>query len=111
MVTRLNTIETISFNNQTGTSYTLVLGDATKCVVMSNAAANTLTIPPNSSVAFPIGTEIRIRQGGAGVTTIAAGTGVTLNNPYSSFSMAGQYAEAKLLKNGTNGWSLNGEVA
>lgn len=98
------------FNNQTGTSYTLVLGDATECVVMTNASANTLTIPPNSSVAFPTGTEILVRQGGAGATTIAAGVGVTLVNPYTSFVLAGTNAEAKLLKIGTNSWSLNGEV-
>jgi hypothetical protein len=109
--TRLNTLETAVFNNQSGTTYTLVLADATSIVVMSNAAANTLTIPTNASVAFSNGTEIRIRQGGAGITTIAAAGGVTLVNPFSSFVMAGQYAEAKLLKIGTNSWSLNGEVA
>ena len=43
---------------QTGTAYTLVLADAFKLVAMNNAAANTLTVPPNSSVAFPIGTRI-----------------------------------------------------
>ena len=40
-------------NPQTGTSYTLVLADAAKIVECANAAAITLTVPPNSSVAFP----------------------------------------------------------
>ena len=44
-------------NAQTGTTYTLVIGDAGKTVTMDNASAMTLTIPANASVAFPIGTE------------------------------------------------------
>jgi hypothetical protein len=41
-----------SVNAQTGTTYTLVLGDAFKTVTMSNASANILTVPTNASVAF-----------------------------------------------------------
>ena len=47
---------------------------------MDNAAANTLTVPPNSSVAFPVGTSIPIRQAGAGQTTIVAGSGVAITS-------------------------------
>ena len=69
-------------NAQTGTTYTLVIGDAyLEGVRMTNASANTITIPPNSAVAFPVGTKILITQGGAGSTTIAAGAGVTINAP------------------------------
>jgi hypothetical protein len=38
---------------------------------MSNASANTFTVPPNSSVAFGIGTQINIAQLGAGSTTLS----------------------------------------
>jgi hypothetical protein len=37
---------TISFNAQTGTTYTLVASDASKLVTTSNASAITVTIPP-----------------------------------------------------------------
>ena len=110
ILTRLNTLETLQFNNQTGTTYTLLLSDATKCIVMINTSACTLTIPNNSSVAFLNGTEIRIRQGAAGAITVVGASGVTVSNPYSSFVTAGAEAEVKLLKTGTNAWSLNGEV-
>ena len=69
-------------NAQTGTTYTLVIGDEyLDGVRMTNAAANTLTLPPNSAVAFPVGTKVLITQGGTGSTTIAAGAGVTINAP------------------------------
>ena len=60
-------------------SYTLVLADKDKLVEVSNASANTLTVPLNSSVAFPVGTQITILQTGAGQTTITATGGVTIN--------------------------------
>ena len=65
-------------NDQTGTAYTLVLSDAGKDVRCTNAAAVTLTVPPNSAVAFPVATWLLFSQGGAGAVTAAAGAGVTL---------------------------------
>lgn len=66
-------------NDQTGTTYTLVLSDAGKDVRCTNASAIALTVPPNSSVAFPVGTWLLFSQGGAGAVTATAGAGVTLN--------------------------------
>jgi hypothetical protein len=94
-------------NSQTGTSYTLALSDAGKCVTMNNASANTVTIPSNSSVAFPIGTKIMITQLGAGATTIAAGSGVTLNAPSSvSANINEQYGSRVIWKRATDTWLL-----
>src|SRR3972149_3898550 len=56
----------VSVNNQTGTTYTLVIGDAGKVVEMNNAAAITLTVPTNASVAFAVGTVMEIWQQGDG---------------------------------------------
>lgn len=72
---------TAGINAQTGTSYTLALSDAGKNVQCTNAASVTLTVPPNSGVAFPIGTVILFSQGGAGIVTATAGSGVTLRTP------------------------------
>ena len=99
-------IET-SINAQTGTTYTLVLADASKHVSMSNASANTLTVPPNSSVAFPTGTRLMVEQKGAGSTTIAAGAGVTINAPASvALEIGEQYSSRGLLKTATDTWLL-----
>lgn len=65
-------------NDQTGTAYTLALSDIGKDIRCTNAAAITLTVPPNSAVAFPVGTWLLFSQGGAGVVTATAGAGVTL---------------------------------
>lgn len=64
-----------------GTTKTFALTDGNVTQVCSNAAAQTLTIPPNSSVAFPIGTKIPCFRTGAGLPTFAAGAGVTIRLP------------------------------
>ena len=102
---------TIPINSQTGTAYNLVIGDKGYCVEMNNSAANTLTIPPNSSVAFAIGTTILIRQMGAGNTTIVAGSGVTIRNPHLTLKLAKQYATVSLHKRGTDEWCIDGNMA
>lgn len=91
-------------------SYTLVIGDAGKLVTMSNASANNLTVPPNSSVAFPTGTRIDVIQKGAGQTTIVAGSGVTLNSKGSALKLSGQYAGASLIKYATDTWFVVGDL-
>lgn len=96
---------------QTGTSYTLVLTDAGKMVTMSNASANTLTVPPNSSVAFPTNTRIDLLQYGAGQTTIAAGSGVTIYSSGSKLKLTGQYSGATLWKKATDTWVLIGDLS
>jgi len=95
-------------NAQTGTTYTLVIGDEyLDGVRMTNASANTLTIPPNSAVAFPVGTKVFITQGGAGSTTIAAGAGVTINAPDDvTLAIGKQYSSRVCQKTGTDTWLL-----
>lgn len=93
-------------NAQTGTSYTLVLTDAGKQVTMTNASASTLTVPPNSSVAFDVGVRIVVIQLGAGAVTLTAGAGVTISTQATSLVMA-QYQVATLIKQATNTWIAN----
>jgi len=95
-------------NAQTA-SYTLVLTDVAKVVTMTVASANNLTVPPNASVAFPTGTQILIYQGGAGQTTIVAGSGVTVRTQ-TGLKLSGQYAVAGLLKLATNEWVAFGNL-
>jgi len=100
----------IAINAQTGTTYTAVLTDDGKLVTMSNASANTITIPPNSGVAFGIGTQINIAQLGAGATTIVAGSGVTLNSAGAKLKLDAQYAVATCVKTDTNTWFVVGNL-
>lgn len=97
-------------NAQTGTTYTLVLADASKFITLTNVSAITLTVPPNSSVAFPVGTEIICAQLGAGQVTVAAGAGVTVNaSP--GLKVAAQYGTVALKKTATDTWLAFGRLA
>jgi hypothetical protein len=100
----------IALNAQTGTSYTAVLGDDGKLVTCDNASAIALTIPPNSSVAFGIGTQINVMQLGVGVVTITAGAGVTLRSQGTKLKTNGQYAVATCVKIATDTWVVIGNL-
>lgn len=95
----------VDINSQTGTTYTLVLTDAGKDVQASNAAAITLTIPPNSSAAFSVGTCICISQWGAGTITITAGAGVTILAAFGATTTA-QYDGRVIEKVATDTWRV-----
>ena len=94
-------------NTQTA-SYTLVLADVGKTVRMNVASANNLTVPPNSSVAYPTGTFVSWRQVGAGLTSLVAGSGVTLNSR--GLVSLGQNAGGTLQKVATNTWDVYGDL-
>jgi hypothetical protein len=97
------------FNRQTA-SYTLVLSDWGKIVEMNVASANTLTIPTNASVAFPIGTEIQVLQYNDGQTTIA-GPGVTLRSKSGQLKIANKWTGVTLVKVGTDEWYVIGNLS
>jgi len=100
----------VKINDRTA-NYTLVIGDDGKLVRVDNSGPNTLTVPPNSSVAFPVGTSIGGQQVGAGQTTITPGSGVTLHSLSSHLKSAGQYARWLMTKVATDTWSVCGELA
>ena len=108
---RLRQMSTTPLNAQTS-SYTLVINDQGNVVTMDNGSANTLTVPPNASVAFPIGATLLVRQLGVGATSIVAGAGVTIEKKASvGLVLAEQFATVFLHKIATNTWHLAGELA
>jgi hypothetical protein len=102
--------ETIPLNGQTGTTYTLVAGDAGDLVTLTNAAAITLTVPTNATVPFAIGTQITIAQGGAGTVTVAGAATVTVNSADGDLKLRTQWSAATLIKLATNSWILIGDI-
>lgn len=102
------TVET-DINTQTA-SYQLVFEDRDKIVEMNVGSANNVTVPPNSTVAFPIGTSIDVIQYGTGQTTIVAGAGVTIRSSNGLLKLSGQYAAATLYKRGTDEWVAIGDL-
>jgi hypothetical protein len=100
--------QNLTLNAQTGTTYTLVLTDNGRLVTLSNAAAITLTVPTNASVAFATGAVINIQQIGAGQVTVAGAAGVTLNG--TGTKTRAQWSAASLIKTATDTWTLIGDI-
>ncbi|MEP6671702.1 MAG: hypothetical protein ABJF10_21255 [Chthoniobacter sp.] len=95
-------------NTQAGASYTGVSADRNALVRMNNAGANTFTIPPNSSVPYPVPAVIYVEQAGAGATTIAGGAGVTVNGVGGSLTIGAQFATVTLLQVAADTWVVTG---
>lgn len=100
--------QNITLNAQTGTTYTLVLTDNGRLVTLNNAAAITLTVPLNATVAFATGAIINLQQIGAGQVTVAGAAGVTLNG--TGTKTRAQWSAASLVKTATDTWTLIGDI-
>lgn len=99
-------------NNQTGTTYTLVLADAEALVTANNASGCTITVPANATVAFPVGTTINFQALHASATlTLAAAGGVTLNSAGAKLKSNGQFTVLAITKTATNTWAVYGDRA
>ena len=72
---QLNDIQNLPISDKTA-SYTLIAADVYKRTIMNNASATTITV--NNSI-FTVGDVIQVANKGAGVCTITAGAGVTIN--------------------------------
>ena len=104
---------TFSINAQTGTTYTPVLADSGKIVTLNNGSAITLTIPPNSSVAYPVGSSLTFINIGAGLTTFAQGSGVTIassGGTATAPSITAQHNSATCIKIATDTWQVIGAI-
>ncbi|MDB4922066.1 hypothetical protein [Mucilaginibacter sp.] len=89
-------------------NYTLALTD--KAIDMNLSALNMVTIPANSAVAFPVGTQILLTQSGSGQTTVGGDTGVTIHSAGGKVSLRTQYSWASLVKRDTDVWWLSGDL-
>lgn len=101
---------TLSFNAQTGTTYTLVIADLGKLVTLSNASGITLTVPPS---VFATGNQINIQQIGAGQVTLAQGSGVTITSTGTTASapkLRAQYSAATIICTGSNTFTVLGDI-
>jgi hypothetical protein len=87
-------------DNSQGSSYTLALTDRNKVVAFNGSSAQTVTIPVESSIDFPIGSVVYIARIGSGSLTLAGAGGVTV-------SKTGTFAlneEIAVRKRASNSW-------
>jgi hypothetical protein len=91
-------------------SYTLsTLDHRDDLIEMGSGSALTLTIPLNSSIAYPVGTSLDILQTGAGQVTIAGAAGVTVNAT-PGLKLRTQWSSATLFKRAENTWVVYGDL-
>jgi hypothetical protein len=105
---------TLTINAQTGTTYTTVLADGNNALVtLSNTSAITVTIPPNSSVAYPVGTVLNFSSLNTGIATFSAGSGVTIVSTGATASapvIRAQYSSATAIQTSANTWLVAGDI-
>jgi hypothetical protein len=104
----------IGINVQTGTTYTTVLADNGKLITQTNSSPITTTIPPNSSVAYPVGAQINVVRLGTGTLTFAQGAGVTIVSTGATASapaLRAQYSTATAIQTATDTWLVVGDIS
>lgn len=92
------------------TTITLGLEDLGKTITLDSTSNYTISIPANSTTAFPIGSEMDFVRLNIGSVTFAGAVGVTINSKNSNKSIAARYSGASLLKLDTNTWLLVGDL-
>ena len=103
-------------NPQVSTTYTLALTDApdssANCgiVTMTNAAANTIVIPSDDVVDFPVGTQIEGIQLGTGQTAFAGDGGDVDLVSASTLTARVQNSSIRALKLAANLWHISGDL-
>jgi hypothetical protein len=100
----------LNFNAQTGTTYTLVATDLNKLVTTSNASAVTVTIPPS---VFSAGQQINVQSIGVGLTSFAAGAGVTITSTGATAAapiLRARYSACTIICTASNTFTVIGDL-
>jgi hypothetical protein len=100
-----------TIDTKTG-NYVLVLTDKNKFIEMNVGSSNTVTVPTDASVNFPIGSQINITQYGSGKTYVVAATPATTSiRATPGAYLRAQYSSATLIKRAANEWYLIGDLS
>ena len=102
---------TLSFNAQTGTTYTLVATDLGKLVTSSNASAVIITVPPS---VFTTGNQINVQSIGVGLTSFAQGAGVTITSTGATATapiLRARYSACTIICTGSNTFTIVGDIS
>jgi hypothetical protein len=101
----------LTFNAQTGTTYTLQASDALAFVTCSNGSSITVTVPPS---VFSAGQQINVQQIGVGQVTFAQGAGVTITSATSSVTapkITSRYGAATIICTASNVFTIIGGIS
>jgi hypothetical protein len=104
----------LGVNPQTGTTYTTALADNGKLVTLSNTSAIVVTIPPFSSVAYPVGAQLNFVGINTGPVTFAQGAGVTIVSTGATASapaLRARYSSATAICISQDNWLIAGDIS
>ena len=100
----------LAFNNQV-VNYQPVVGDEDHTIIeMNDPSPMNLTVPPNATEAFAVGSKLHIWQMGIGQVTVVAGGGVTIRTP-TTLKIDTQYGTIQLWKRDTDEWVISGHLS
>ncbi len=92
------------------TTRTPALTDASAYILTTHGTGITVTLPQDSAVAFPTGSQIIFERNGAGTLTFAAGTGATVNSKGGTLTCADRYTTVAAVKIAADTWTIFGNI-
>jgi hypothetical protein len=97
--------------NEKTSGYTVALADKNNLISVNSASNLQITVPANSTTAFPAGSQINIFRRGTGtVQIVGAGAAVIVGTP--GFYLRARYSSATLIKlDGADNWALVGDLS
>ena len=100
----------VALNTQSGTAITAALTDVGKLINFTSGTAVVFTIPAATAVAFAVGDQINIYQGGSATVTITPAATVTVRSSGGKLKTNDQFSVATCLKIDTNEWIALGNL-
>jgi hypothetical protein len=100
----------VAINTQAGTAYTAALTDVGKLINFTSNSAIVFTIPASTAVAFAVGDQINIYQGGSATATITPAATVTVRSSGAKLKTNDQFSVATCIKIDTNEWIAVGNL-
>jgi hypothetical protein len=102
--------QAMTFNAQTGTTYTLQASDVGKWVTTSNAGAVTVTIPAST---FSAGDVINLQSIGVGLTTISGGSVTITSTGASAIApiLRARYSACSIVCTASGVFTIVGDLA
>lgn len=101
----------VALNTQAGTAYTAALTDVGKLINFTSGTAIVFTIPAATAVAFAVGDQINIYQGGSAQATITPAATVTIRSSGAKLKTKDQFSVATCIKIDTNEWIALGNLS
>jgi hypothetical protein len=97
--------------NEKTSGYTVALADKNNLISVNSSSNLQITVPENSTTAFPAGSQINIFRRGTGtVQIVGSGTAVIVGTP--GFYLRARYSSATLIKlDGADNWALVGDLS